>query len=268
MKPKKFLALLPIAASLGMLFNLSSNNVLVSKAEGEVPVVSTSFSGDIEMKLGTLDSGYYVDSLFIPQYEKFIIKYDEKDYGYHCLDDDYSHLFYEQDEYICAYYDSTYSIFFYENPNPNDEDDLWRIRVVLEDPDLEAELWAEAFIDEDSGLECSETYDQAPNNWESFANSFAELSEEAKDIFIQALASNEPTASAIQKSAFMHDMCVAKYDFLVFMYNNSGSRQAFITNQSHNIDFNYSALIITIVSVVSVTTLLALIVFKKSKSRR
>ena len=87
----------------------------------------------------------------------------------------------------------------------------------------EAEAWAEDFV---KNVGCLETHDAAPAKWGTYAASWAaNLTNGAKFIFTEATASN--TGTYVEKAAFIHDMCVKKYDSCTtFMTYNDGTEHS------------------------------------------
>ena len=181
---------------------------------------------------------------------------DEREMNYNAI----QNAFYEgEDNYVGVSLKETYSIYFYF-----DEEGA---HIKPANPFLEAEKWADETFFE--FIKCSEDYSDAPGGWEYCANSFRDsLTDEAKDLFIEAVASVDVGASSIQRAAFIHDLCVSKYvECYVFMQrDDGGSRSSLITRaNSNNVEFNSVALIITVASVTSITLLLTLLVIKKHK---
>ena len=259
MKRMKFLALLPIVASLGIAFTITSKET--KKADALIETKLCIHGGDeYVMEYNSTTHEYYVEDVDLYQNQEVIIVSGIDYYGFSHLDDDSYQLFYEsEDNYIGIADDSAYCFYLYRVG-----EDFY-IRASI-DPSIEAENWALEFV---QYVGCQDTYDSKPTNWDWYSESFANLSEGAKGLFVNAIASNEPTASIIEQAAFIHDMCVLKYgECSVFMTNESGSRDPQAAYFVNSTEFNTTALVIVIASVVSLTSLLALVIFKKSKARK
>ena len=120
----------------------------------------------------------------------------------------------------------------------------------------EAESWAEDFVE---NVGCLNTYNSKPAKWDEYALDWsASLTNGAKSCFTEAIASNDEEASFIQQAAFIHDMCVAKYDGCdIFMAYNDGEYHTrglvLSSNKLINVESNNAILVITFVSIALVS---------------
>ena len=265
MKAKRLFSLLTLSATLGIAFGISSNRE-VKKADALIETKLCVLNDEYDMSYNLETSEYYIENINLSNSQQFYISSGLDIYGFSSLDSNSYDYCYEGElipgtldlGYIGVSEYSSYNIYFYA------DGDNSIIRVTS--PTLEAEKWAREFED---NVGCTEPFNEKPTGWDWYSENFAYLSEEAKSIFVDAVASNDQTATVIQRAAFIHDMCVAKYDECsVFMYNEHGSRSILINNTNANYEFNISALVITIISVTSTLTLLGLVFFKKNKARR
>ena len=262
MKFRNLLSILSLSlvASIGAFYGLTKNNEAKPVKAEEVAKFCIRNGDELEMNYNDETFEWYIQDVELDASEEFIINYDDILYGAEYFDFDViGQTFYGgEDSYIGVYEAGTYNFYFIFN----DSDSNIRPEV---DPTMEAERWAIDFLD---NLNCSDTYDEAPSNWGEWADNFQTfLSDGAKDLFVEAVASIDSGATIIQKAAYIHDLCVSKYeDCNVFMYYEGGSRSYLITRtNSNNIEFNSVALIITVASVTSITLLLTLLVIKKHK---
>ena len=252
---------LSLVASIGAFYGLTKNNeVKLVKAE-EVAKFCIRNGDEREMYYNDETFEWFIQDVELDAQQEFVVEYNSNTYGHDCFDyEAIQNAFYEgEDNYVGVSLKETYSIYFYF-----DEEGA---HIKPANPFLEAEKWADETFFE--FIKCSEDYSDAPGGWEYCANSFRDsLTDEAKDLFIEAVASVDVGASSIQRAAFIHDLCVSKYvECYVFMQrDDGGSRSSLITRaNSNNVEFNSVALIITVASVTSITLLLTLLVIKKHK---
>ena len=260
MKIKKLITISSILALMGIAFGVTS--IIDAKPVEADDVIETKlhfYNGDeLAMEYNSEKSEYYIEHIYLSNTNPFVIIQGEDTYGIAYIDSLSEYLFSEIDipDYIYPNVSDYYSIYFtsYEE-----------IRGFIFDPEIEASNWAKNFLD--NGIDCDPNYEKAPGNWGFYSEDFQDnLSNEAKNIFVEADARNDTFASEIEQCAYIHDLCVSKYGFSVFMYSNEGTRSPAYNPYTNNIiNFNTTALVITIVSAVTVTSLLALLIFKKNK---
>ena len=262
MKIKKFITISSILALMGIAFGVTS--IIDAKPVEADDVIETKlhfYNGDeLAMEYNSEKSEYYIEHTYISDATPFVIMKGDTMYGISAVDNDSIDFFEEIDipDYIYVRESEFYSIYL----TSDDE-----IHGVVFNPELEAQIWAHNFLD--NGIDCDPNYIEPPNNWDNYSRNFQEkLSNEAKNIFGEADARNDTYASEIEQCAYIHDLCVSKYGFSVFMYSNEGTRSPAYNPYTNNIiNFNITALVITIVSAVTVTSLLALLIFKKNKRK-
>lgn len=186
---------------------------------------------------------------------KFVVVSNGVTYGYSDLED--NSLFNEEEgNYISVKNASLFAIYL----KPNGK--LWAQIDSYE----EASNWAKDFVE---NVGCVSPYNAKPANWDAYAASFATLTDGGKDTLIGAVASNAGTASYIQQAAFIHDLCVAKYEGCsVFMMREGGGSRAIEivkTSLPTNVENDSTIAIVAIVAGVSVIALSALLILKKRK---
>ena len=250
---------LSLVASIGAFYGSFKNNEIKPVKAEEVVKFCIRNGDELEMDYNSETFEWFIQDVELDAQQEFVINYNDNIYGASYFRWDVQDAFYEgEDDYIGVNNAESYNFYF----NYDGLDTYIRPEV---DPTLKAEKWAEVFLD---NLNCSDTYDVAPSNWGEWAENFQNtLTEEAKGLFVDAIASIDEGSTSIQKAAYIHDLCVSKYESCyVFMYNEGGSRNYLITRtNSNNVEFNSVALIITIASVTSITLLLTLLVVKKHK---
>lgn len=141
------------------------------------------------------------------------------------------------------------------------------------DSDTEAAIWAEDFVE---NVGCKEEYNAKPDNWDRYAADSGEyswsanLTNGAKAKFIEATASR--TGTWVEKAAFIHDLCVSKYEGCdVFMkYNDGEDHSRLITNiglVGTNVSNDFTAMIavVSIIALVSISAVTVLVIVKKRK---
>ena len=250
---------LSLVASIGAFYGSFKNNEIKPVKAEEVAKFCIRNGDEREMNYDDETFEWFIQDVELDAQQEFVINYNDNIYGASYFRWDVQDAFYEgEDDYIGVNNAESYNFYF----NYDGLDTYIRPEV---DPTMKAEKWAEDFLD---NLKCSDTYDETPSNWGEWAENFQQfLSDGAKKLFIDAIASFDTSATVIQKAAYIHDLCVSKYeDCYVFMYYDGGSRSYLITRtNSNNVEFNSVALIITITSVTSITILSTLLVIKKHK---
>ena len=250
-------------------YHIGGTDTQYGRDNYSIDIKQTTFSiyegANTNMPFNFNSEEYEITGVELTPSENFVIKQGDTKFGWLALEDDVPDYFTdalpeepESDfQYIQVTESGTFAFYLKRNGK------IW----AQVDPSLEAKEWAEQFVE---NLGCSDNYNQAPYvGWETYSASFEGLSDGAKDILIEVEASNKEGASFVERAAFMHDMCVAKYGFTVFMKRDGGGSRAInIPYYNNTINFNSTALIITIVSVVTFTSLLALVVFKKNKRKQ
>ena len=186
---------------------------------------------------------------------KFKVVRGSTSFGYDELEDGCKSMFNEEaDNEISVKNPSVYAIYL----KPNGK--LW----AQIDSNVEAANWAEDFV---NNVGCKNTYDGKPANWDTYAGTFASLTDGAKDVLIGAQASNDSGATYVQKAAFIHDMCVAKYEGCsVFMMREGGGSRAINVNRPA-LSINATGMITTlaVISVISLVAVLSFVIIKKNK---
>ncbi len=174
-------------------------------------------------------------------------------YGYSALEEAAKALFTEEeDDYIGVKSTSLYEIYYKESGA------IW----AQIDSFTEASTWAEDFVEH---VGCLSTYDAKPANWDSFAASFALLTNGGKDLLIGATASNANNATYIQQAAFIHDMCVAKYaGCTVFMAREGGGSRAAFMNPIAKTSTT-PVIVISIISIISISAVGAFFIIRRRK---
>lgn len=197
---------------------------------------------------------YSLTSQSITSSQKFVITQGGNTYGYSDLEDGCKSMFNEEaNDYISVKNDSLYAIYL------KDSGKIWAQIDSYE----EASQWAEKFV---KGVGCSSPYNAKPANWDTYAASFATLTNGGKDVLIGATASNANNASYIQQAAFIHDMCVAKYEGCsVFMTREGGGSRAVVPVNYRITTANNSTIIVVVASVITVTSVATFFLLKKKK---
>ena len=185
--------------------------------------------------------------------QEFVITSGSTTYGYSSLDNGCKALFTEgENDYIVVKSTSLYEM--YLKPNGT----IW----AQIDSFTEASTWAEDFV---KNVGCTAEANAKPANWDSFASSFNNLSQGGKDTLIGATASNADGASYIQKAAFIHDMCVAKYaGCSVFMKRDGGGSRASSMNPITRSN-NTAMIVVACSSVVAISLIATFLLLKKRK---
>ena len=134
----------------------------------------------------------------------------------------------------------------------------------------EAEAWAKQFV---LGIGCNGS--SKPANWDRYASNSGtyswslNLTDGAKYLFVTAEASNDDSAPYLQQAAFIHDMCVRKYDNCnVFMSYSGGSRSGNLRVVPSTVETtsNNSTLIVVIsASIVAVIAVGGYFFFRKRR---
>ena len=263
MKFRNLLSILSLSlvTSIGAFYGLTKNNE-VKPVKAEEVAKFCIFEGDeYEMNYNSETFEYFIENVPLSLGQAVYIKYNDTIYDFDYLDDDSYQLFFTADDnYIGISEDSTYCFYFIF-----DVDNTY-IRATV-DATSEANDWALQFLE---GLDCSQQNETGPVNWGEWTSSFQNLTNEAKDLFIEANASIEAYATAVEQAAYLHDFCVTKYGdkgLAVFMCRDDGGSRGYLIarSNSNNVEFNSVALIITVASVTSITLLLTLLVVKKHK---
>lgn len=208
---------------------------------------------DIEMTYDEEANEYVASEVYLGDSEYFLIRQGNELYGAEAVQD-WSLFGDGENNTIRMLESGTYNIYLTSDC----------FIYATADPYLEADTWATDFV-QNVGCDNSDP-DYGPSGWDWYSSDFQNLSDDAKDILIDAIASNDSTATYIEQAAFIHDLCVNKYGLTIFMYRDGGgSRSIYIPYSQNDMNFNSAALIITIASFTAVTTLLVLLVIKKHK---
>lgn len=153
----------------------------------------------------------------------------------------------------------------YYKPNASGTDGNYKLWIQVSSQ-TEAENWAAGFV---TGVGCSATYNAAPTNWNTYATSYAALTDGAKNIIYGTTGSNAANATNIEKAVFMYDMSVRKYNGLSkFMVNSSGqARNSGVVVGNLPVETSTAATIAAtvVVSIVALSTAAGFLFLKKKK---
>lgn len=215
------------------------------------------------MSFNFLNNQYYLTEVELTTSDAITISKGETTFGYSHLEAGCKALFNEGASNAFSAKNGSLYAFYLKEDNGGT---IW----AQIDSGVEAATWAEGFV---KGVGCAAPYNAAPKNWDTYAGTFATLTDGAKDTLIGATASNEEGATYVQQAAFIHDMCVRKYAGCdVFMKRDGGGSRTVTPSNSINLvennGNNYTAIIIIVASVAVVSLSAAFIMLKKRKESR
>ena len=260
MRAKNLLSILSLSifTSIGA-FCALENKTSVKEAKAELIDTFISFvddRDDIKMNYNLETGEYVATEVYFDNEEYFLIKQGENTYGADSILE-WTYFGDGENNTIRMLDSGTYYIYFTSD-----------LEIYAEpDPHLEADNWAIDFVQNVGCDNPDEEY--GPINWDWYSSSFYNLSDGAKDIFVEAAASNEQGATFIEQAAFIHDLCVVKYGLTVFMYRDGGgSRSPSYSISNSKVESDSTSIVVIIAATLSITTLFGLVIFKKSKLRK